>query len=102
MMDKKTVGDIAVLAALSLTDEEKEQAWEDMSRMVSFFDRLKQADVEGISGYNSPEPAAGREDCGQDAESFRKDVSVDPAAAEEIRSLAPQMKDDMFIVPRTV
>ncbi len=44
MMDKKTVGDIAVLAALSLTDEEKEQVWEDMSRMVSFFDRLKQAD----------------------------------------------------------
>ncbi|MBO4337871.1 MAG: Asp-tRNA(Asn)/Glu-tRNA(Gln) amidotransferase subunit GatC [Lachnospiraceae bacterium] len=96
-VNDKTIDDIATLAALYLTEEEKKQAGKDMSEIVSFFDRIKTVDTEGVE----PLYRIGRES-GDEKAPLRSDEAVIFEEAGKIRSQAPVMKNGMYVTPRTI
>ena len=89
--DTEMIDMIASLAALDLTDDEKAAAAGDMEKMIAFFDRLKGADTE-----------AGDADIGSGQNILRMDEPEESIMAEEILCLAPESREGMYKVPRTI
>ena len=48
LIDDKVIENVSILAQLELTEEEKEAAKEDMSRMLAYIDKLNELDTENI------------------------------------------------------
>lgn len=48
VIDDETIDYVGILAELELSDEEKEQAKGDMSRMLDYIDKLNELDTTGI------------------------------------------------------
>lgn len=93
IIDNITIEYIAILAKLELSEDEKEQAKSDMSRMLNYIDKLGELDtagVEAISHVFSNENV------------FREDEVTNGDDRENILRNAPGVKDGMFKVPRTV
>lgn len=79
----------ADLAMLELKDEEISSLQEDMENIVSFAERIAEADVpelqEAISGF-----------------SLREDVVKTSLSVEEALSSAPEKRENCFFVPQVV
>lgn len=84
---------VGILAKLELSDEEKEQAKKDMSRMLDYIDQLNELDTSGVEPMSHIFPARNV---------FREDVVTNGDDREAILSNAPKQKDDAFKVPKTV
>lgn len=83
---------VAILAKLDLSETEKEQAKQDMQKMLNYIDMLDELDtteVEPMSHLFS------------DRNAFREDVVVNGDDRESILKNAPSRKDGMFRVPKT-
>ncbi len=90
----ETIEYVGILAQLELSDEEKEQAKADMTRMLSYFDRMNQLDTEGVEPLSHIFPVTNV---------FREDEVTGTDIHEEILSGAPGgVKDGGFKVPRAV
>ena len=91
-IDDETIEYIGILAKLELSPEEREQAKEDMGRMLDYIGKLEELDTAGI------EPAShvfGVENV------FREDVVTNGDMREDILRNAPEERDGMFVVPKT-
>ncbi|MCM1251219.1 MAG: Asp-tRNA(Asn)/Glu-tRNA(Gln) amidotransferase subunit GatC [Clostridium sp.] len=88
----ETIEYVGILAKLELSDEEKEKAKTDMSRMLEYIDKLSELDTEGVEPMSHVFPVQNV---------FREDVITNSDIREELLSNAPEQKDGMFMVPRT-
>lgn len=92
IISDETIEYVGILAKLSLNDEEKEAAKKDMGAMLDYIDRLSELDTEGI------EPMSHVFDV---SNVFREDEITNEDEHEDMLANAPEMKDDMYKVPKT-
>ena len=90
---RETIEYAAILAKLELSEEEKEQAGSDMERMLDYIDKLNELVTEGVDPMSHVLAAVNV---------FREDEAEDGGGREQTLANAPQVKDGMFRVPRTV
>ena len=84
---------VGILAKLELSEEEKEQAKQDMEKMLDYIGQLNTLDTEGVEPMSHVFPIQNV---------FREDIVTNPDGSEEILSNAPAKKDRIFMVPKTV
>lgn len=84
---------VGILAKLELSEEEKEQAKQDMEKMLDYIGQLNTLDTEGVEPMSHVFPIQNV---------FREDIVTNPDGSEEVLSNAPAKKDRSFMVPKTV
>lgn len=90
---EKELERIARLSGLTLSEEEKDLLFSDLSRIVPYMERISELDTSG---------ADAADDLSDNEALFREDAEKAPSLASEILKQAPQAKDGMFNVPRIV
>lgn len=93
IISDETIEYVSILAKLELSDEEREQAKQDMGRMLDYIDQLNELDTEGVEPMSHVFPVHNV---------FREDVVTNGDDREAILKNAPEEKDGAFMVPRTV
>ena len=83
---------VGILAKLSLSGGEKEQARKDMGNMLDYIDRLNELDTED---------AAPLVHILQETNVFREDVVTNGDGLADAMSNAPRSKDGQYMVPKT-
>lgn len=92
-INDETIEYVGILAKLELSPEEKEQAKKDMNSMLDYIDKLNELDtanVEPMSHVFSIHNV------------LREDQVENGDKREQILANAPEQKDSMFKVPKTV
>ena len=89
----ETIEYVSILAKLELSDEEREQAKTDMSRMLEYIDKLGELNTDDVEPMSHVFPVENV---------FREDVITNSDTREQLLSNAPEQKDGMFMVPKTV
>lgn len=84
---------VAALAQLRLADEAREQARDDLSRMIAYVDKLSELDTSGVAPMSHALSAVNV---------LREDDELPGMARELILANAPAQKDGCFLVPKTV
>ncbi len=92
IIDDETIEYVSILAKLELSDEEREQAKTDMSRMLEYIDKLGELNTEDVEPMSHVFPVENV---------FREDVITNSDTREQLLSNAPEQKDGMFMVPKT-
>jgi len=93
VISDETIEYVGILAKLELSGEEKEQAKKDMADMLDYIDQLGEldtTDVEPMSHIFSVHNV------------FREDVVTNGDDSANTVKNAPEEKDNMFKVPKTV
>lgn len=93
IISDETIDYVGILAKLELSPEEKEAAKKDMGRMLDYIDKLNELDTSSIEPLSHIFPVTNV---------FREDVVTNGDEREETLANAPQKKDGMFMVPKTV
>lgn len=88
----ETIEYVGILAKLELSEDEKEQAKEDMGRMLDYFDKLNELDTEGVEPMSHAFPVQNV---------FREDVVVNGDDRENMLANAPEKKEGTYMVPKT-
>ena len=88
----ETIEYVSILAKLELSDEEREQAKTDMSRMLEYIDKLSELNTEDVEPMSHVFPVENV---------FREDTITNSDIREQLLSNAPEQKDGMFMVPKT-
>ncbi len=89
----ETIDYVGILAQLELSGAEREQAREDMSRMLDYVDKLNELDTEGVEPMSHVFPVHNV---------FREDVVTNGDDKDAMLANAPEQKDGAYKVPRTV
>ncbi len=89
----ETIAYVSILAKLSLSSEEKEQAKVDMGRMLDYIDTLNNLDTEGVTPMSHAFPLSNV---------FREDEVTNGDMRDEMLANAPEKKDGCYKVPKTV
>jgi len=92
-VDRKEVEHIARLARLDLTEEEKKLFTEQLAEIVSYVEKLKELDIEGIEPTSHVEKLTTR---------LRQDKLKDSLSREDALSNAPESESGQFRVPLVV
>ncbi len=92
IISDETIEYVGILAKLSLSDEEKEAAKKDMGAMLDYIDKLSELDTDDV------EPMSHVFDV---SNVFREDEVTNGDMREALLSNAPEVKDNMYMVPRT-
>ncbi|MGI6012382.1 MAG: Asp-tRNA(Asn)/Glu-tRNA(Gln) amidotransferase subunit GatC [Ruminococcus sp.] len=92
-IDDATMDNVEILAKLDLTPEEREKAREEMEKILTYVDKLKELDTDRI------EPLVHILENGN---VFREDTVINGDGREEALSNAPRKKDGQYMVPKTV
>ena len=92
-IDKATVERVANLARLSFTEEEKDKVQAEMTKIVSFIEKMNELDTEGV------EPLIFMSD---EINAFREDNAYTEITKEEALKNAPQKDSDYFKVPKVI
>jgi aspartyl-tRNA(Asn)/glutamyl-tRNA(Gln) amidotransferase subunit C len=90
-IDRDTVNRVAALAKLQFTEEEKTQLEEDMTKIVTYFEKMNELDTEGV------EPLVFLTD---EINAFREDEAQITITHEEALKNAPERNSDYFKVPK--
>lgn len=93
IISDETIEYVSILAKLELSEEEREQAKQDMGRMLDYIDQLNELDTEGVEPMSHVFHVHNV---------FREDVVTNGDDREAILKNAPEEKDGAFMVPRTV
>lgn len=93
IIDDDTIEYVSILAKLELSEEEREQAKKDMGRMLDYIDKLGELNTEGVEPMTHVFPVQNV---------FREDIVTNSDAREELLANAPEQRDGMFVVPKTV
>lgn len=84
---------VSILAQLELSSEEKEHAKKDMESMLAYIDKLGELNTDGIEPMSHISMVQNV---------FREDVVTNSDCREEMLKNAPCVKDNMFVVPKTI
>ena len=93
VISDETIEYVGILAKLSLSPQEKEEAKKDMSRMLDYIDRLNELDTSEVEPMSHIFPVNNV---------FREDVVENGDEHEKMLANAPKVKDGMYQVPKTV
>ena len=93
MISDETINYVAALAKLELSDEAKEKAKEDLSKILAYINTMKELNTEGIEPMSHAFPVKNV---------FREDVVTNGEDRDNILANAPVKKDGSFMVPKTV
>ena len=93
IIDDETIENVCILAKLSLSDEAKEKAKEDMQKMLDYIDTLNELDTEGIEPMSHVFPVNNV---------FREDVVTNGDGSKDTLKNAPLQKEQCFKVPKTI
>ena len=93
IISDETIEYVGILAKLELSEEEREQAKKDMGSMLDYIDKLSELDTSDVEPMSHVFPVNNV---------FREDVVTNGDDREAILKNAPEEKDGMFSVPRTV
>ena len=91
-IDDETIEYVGILAKLELSDEEKEAAKKDMSRMLDYIDKLGELDTTGVEPMSHVFPVHNV---------FREDEVTNGDDRDNILLNAPQKKEGTYMVPKT-
>ena len=89
----ETIEYVGILAKLKLSGAEKEQAKEDMQKMLNYIDKLDELDTTGVEPMSHVFPIHNV---------FREDVVTNGDDREQLLANAPEEKDGQYQVPKTV
>ncbi len=89
----ETVDYAAALAKLSLTEEEREKAKEDLSRILGYIDTMNELETDGVLPMSHVLSLSNV---------FREDVVTNGEEREDLLANAPARKEGTFLVPKTV
>lgn len=89
----KTIEYVSTLAKLDLTGEEREGVMRDMSRMLDYIDKLNELDTTGVEPMSHVFPLQNV---------FREDEVINGDGSEESLKNAPEEKENMFVVPKSI
>ena len=87
------IDEVSILARLELEGETRENAKNDMARMLDYVDKLNELDTTGIEPMSH---------IFSSDNVFREDEITNGDEHEKTLANAPGQKDQMFKVPRTV
>ncbi len=87
------IENVATLARLSLSDEEKAQFKAQMSSILEYFEELNEINTEGVIPLVTPTEIVNP---------HREDIPNDWENASDALSVAPQVKGNLFQVPPVV
>ena len=93
IIDDETMENVCILAKLSLTEDEKEKAKEDMQKMLDYVDKLDELDTSSVEPMSH---------IFEDENVFREDVVTNGDGSEATLKNAPEQKDGGFKVPKTI
>ena len=83
---------VGILAKLELSDEEKEQAKQDMSNMLEYVSKLNELDTDSVEPMSHAFPVSNV---------FREDVVTIGDDRDNLLAIAPEQKDGCYKVPKT-
>lgn len=89
----ETIGYVSVLAKLELSQEEKQQAKADMNKMIGFIEQMNELDTSEVEPMSHIFPLQNV---------FREDVVTNTDDNKQMLQNAPEQKDNMFVVPKTI
>ena len=92
-IDDETMENVCILAKLSLSEEEKAKAKEDMQKMLDYVDKLDELDTKDVEPLSH---IFGGENV------FREDEVINGEAKEAMLANAPKAKDGQYQVPKTI
>ena len=92
VIDDKMIDYIGELARLRLKDEERENAKNEMNKIIDYMDILNQLDTTGIEAMSHAFPVKNV---------FREDILEPSKDRQDILFNAPNKKDGAFKVPKT-
>lgn len=93
IISDETIEYVGILAKLELSEEEKEQAKQDMGKMLDYIDKLNELDTKGVEPMSHVFPVTNV---------FREDVVTNGDGHEATLANAPSRKEDGFKVPKTI
>ena len=93
VISDETMEYVGILAKLSLSPQEKEEAKKDMSRMLDYIDRLNELDTSEVEPMSHIFPVNNV---------FREDVVENGDDRENMLANAPQKKDGAYMVSKTI
>ena len=93
IIDDETMENVCILAKLSLTEDEKEKAKEDMQKMLDYVDKLDELDTSSVEPMSH---------IFEDENVFREDVVTNGDGSADTLKNAPEQKDGGFKVPKTI
>ena len=93
VISDETMEYVGILAKLSLSPQEKEEAKKDMSRMLDYIDRLNELDTSEVEPMSHIFPVNNV---------FREDVVENGDDRENMLANAPHKKDGAYMVPKTI
>ena len=93
IIDDATMENVCILAKLSLTDEEKEKAAEEMQKMLDYVKKLDELDTDSV------EPLSHIFGTGN---VFREDVVTNGDNSAAMLANAPKSKENQYQVPKTI
>lgn len=93
IMDKDTVGRMADIAHMYISEEEKNRISKELSFLLECFDKLNQVDTEGVMPTIHPIT---------DRNILREDVVWESLPIEEVLKNSPDKDNRFFRVPRII
>lgn len=93
IIDDETIENVCILAKLSLSDETKEKAKEDMQKMLDYVEKLDELDTDGVEPLSH---------IFGDQNVFREDVVTNGDNKEAMLANAPKAKEGQYQVPKTI
>ncbi len=93
IISDETIEYVGILAKLSLSEEEREQAKQDMGRMLDYIDKLNELDTTGVEPMSHVFAVQNV---------FREDEVTNGDESEDMLRNAPAEKDGMFAVPNVM
>ena len=93
IIDDETIENVCILAKLSLRDEAKEKAKEDMQKMLDYVEKLDELDTDGVEPLSH---------IFGDQNVFREDVVTSGDNKEAMLANAPKAKEGQYQVPKTI
>ncbi|HJB16781.1 MAG TPA: Asp-tRNA(Asn)/Glu-tRNA(Gln) amidotransferase subunit GatC [Candidatus Blautia excrementipullorum] len=93
IIDDETLDNVCILAKLSLNEETREKAREDMQKMLDYVEKLNELDTEGVEPLSH---------IFGDRNVFREDVVTNGDDRDAMLANAPKVKDGQYLVPKTI
>ena len=93
IIDDETMENVCILAKLSLTEDEKEKAKEDMQKMLDYVDKLDELDTSSVEPMSH---------IFGDENVFREDVVTNGDNSEAMLANAPKKKGNHYQFSKTM
>ena len=93
IIDDETIENVCILAKLSLGEEAKAKAKQDMQKMLDYVEKLDELDTDGVEPLSH---------IFGDENVFREDVVTNGDNREAMLMNAPKEKEGQYQVPKTI